>query len=284
MSKNLILYLAMIVLPAVLVAVGGARLVQNEVRRIKEDEQILAAGRKARALERAQNDLAPELRKAIDAAKYDEALVRNIFLWTPAQGLVEPSRARATKSQKDFLNRFSGFLTNRQPWVSDPTLPEGWKQTDHGLHGELLFWKRQSDGSVAGCELRTQEVLARHPPEQESARSTRGVYLLGGCLVALLVLTLAAGGAHLLFAIRRVRAESFRKTQVLEKVSHDLRTPLANVRLYGELLKERRLADEKERDAALDTVADESEKIVRLVLDTAYLGVIDLPEGRGKDA
>ena len=92
---------------------------------------------------------------------------------------------------------------------------------------------------------------------------------------AMLVLSLAGGGAGLLFLAHRARRESRRKTAVITAVAHEIRTPLANVQLYSEIVKERRYESEAERDEALDAVADESRRLVEIVLDKALLGVID---------
>ena len=129
--------------------------------------------------------------------------------------------------------------------------------------------------TVVGFELRMSEVEARVSAEEQKGADVRPVWLLGGCLIALLVLSLAGGGAGLLFLAHRARRESRRKTAVITAVAHEIRTPLANVQLYSEIVKERRYETEAERDEALDAVASESRRLAEIVLDKALLGVID---------
>ena len=123
-----------------------------------------------------------------------------------------------------------------------------------------------------------QEVANRLPPEKPYVADTRPVWLIGGCLVALLVLSLVGGGAGLLLFARNARRESRRKTELVTQAAHELRTPLANIQLYAEIVKERRYETESERDEALDAITDESRRLVRVVLDKALFGVLDTTE------
>ena len=129
--------------------------------------------------------------------------------------------------------------------------------------------------TVIGFELRMKVVEAALPPEAPFVADVRPVRLIGGCLVALLVLSLVGGGATLLLLAHAARRESRRKTAVITAVAHELRTPLANVQLYSEIVKERRYESDAERDEALDAVADESRRLVEIVLDKALFGVIE---------
>ena len=143
MRKIVLVYLLMIALPAVLVALGGLHLVRREVLRLHQDEQAHAAQAGTRLVARAQKELLETARRlAAEPSPSDDRLVRNTFEWTGQDGLVRPRRETATRAELDFLNRFSGFLTMRQPWLARNAPDEGWKATDHGPHGELLYWRR----------------------------------------------------------------------------------------------------------------------------------------------
>ena len=253
MRKIVLVYLLMIALPAVLVALGGLHLVRREALRLRQDEQTHAAQAGTRLVARAQKELLETARRLVAAPYSDDRLVRNTFEWTDQDGLVHPRRETATRSELDFLNRFSGFLTMRQPWLARNAPDEGWKATDHGVANRL-------------------------PPEKPYVADTRPVWLIGGCLVALLVLSLVGGGAGLLLFARNARRESRRKTELVTQAAHELRTPLANIQLYAEIVKERRYETESERDEALDAITDESRRLVRVVLDKALFGVLDTNE------
>ena len=89
--------------------------------------------------------------------------------------------------------------------------------------------------------------------------------VVGAALLALVLLSLVAGGYVLLRAARRERLDSLRKTDFVSNVSHELRTPLTSIRVFSELLAEDRISDPARRRRALGTVAAESARLSRLV-------------------
>ena len=275
MQKSVVIYLLMIALPAVLVALGGLYLVRGEEAQLRDVERMHVAQAGRRLAARAQRELLDDVRRlSASFPANGNRLVRNAFKWTEKDGLVQPSRDTASRTELDFLNRFSGFLTTRQPWLKRDAPDEGWKATDHGPHGELLYWRRMNADTVIGFELRMDEVLSILPPEKPFVADVRPVRLIGGCLVALLVLSLIGGGMGLLLQAHAARRELRRKTDIITEVAHELRTPLANVQLYGEIVKDRRYGSDAERDEALDAVAGESRRLVEIVLDKALLGML----------
>lgn len=91
--------------------------------------------------------------------------------------------------------------------------------------------------------------------------------VIGGCIVALLSATLVAGGLYFLRTLRRERLDALRKTAFLDNVSHELKTPLAGIRLNAELLEQGRIADEKMRRGALEAILVESDRLAKMVDD-----------------
>ncbi len=88
---------------------------------------------------------------------------------------------------------------------------------------------------------------------------------IGACLLVLLVCALVTGGILLVRAVRRERRDARRKTDFIDNVSHELKTPLAGIRLNAELLAENRLPDEEKRRGALDAIIIESDRLSRMV-------------------
>lgn len=91
------------------------------------------------------------------------------------------------------------------------------------------------------------------------------IYLAGGCLLAMLVVSFVAGGLWLARTARRERLDAMRKTDFVDNVSHELKTPLAGIRLSAELLAEGRLPEGPRRDRALRSILSESDRLERLV-------------------
>jgi signal transduction histidine kinase len=84
-------------------------------------------------------------------------------------------------------------------------------------------------------------------------------------LVVLLVLVGAAG----LFAIHRMVSVvvhfAERRNNFVAAVTHELKTPLTAIRMYGEMLRDGMVRDEAKRDEYYGTITDESERLSRLI-------------------
>jgi signal transduction histidine kinase len=84
-------------------------------------------------------------------------------------------------------------------------------------------------------------------------------------LVALLVITGAAG----LLAIYRMVAVAVdfaaRRSNFVAAVTHELKTPLTAIRMYGEMLRDGLVEGEGKRAEYYDTITDESERLSRLI-------------------
>lgn len=91
------------------------------------------------------------------------------------------------------------------------------------------------------------------------------ILALGAALLILLVCTLAAGGLLLVRGIRRERRDARRKTDFIDNVSHELKTPLAGIRLNAELLAEGRIADEAKRRGAVNAIIVEADRLSHMV-------------------
>ena len=98
---------------------------------------------------------------------------------------------------------------------------------------------------------------------------------LGAALLALVLLSLVAGGYVLLRAARRERLDALRKTDFVDNVSHELKTPLAGIRLSAELLAEGRLPDGPRRDKAVRSILAEADRLDRLVSNLLDFGRLE---------
>ena len=98
---------------------------------------------------------------------------------------------------------------------------------------------------------------------------------IGAALLALVLLSLAGGGLALLRAARRERLDALRKTDFVDNVSHELKTPLSGIRLSAELLAEGRLPDGPRRDKAVRSILAESDRLDRLVSNLLDFGRLE---------
>jgi two-component system phosphate regulon sensor histidine kinase PhoR len=89
------------------------------------------------------------------------------------------------------------------------------------------------------------------------ARLLVGLYGLAGGL-------LIAGTAYALLAIRRAERLAEAKSDFVATVTHELKTPLANIRLYAESLRDGRVRDDDQAEF-LGTILEEGDRLNRLV-------------------
>ena len=87
----------------------------------------------------------------------------------------------------------------------------------------------------------------------------------GVAILLLLILILCGAAAAFAFDARRTRRQSAAHKAFVADISHRLRTPLTGICLNADLLKEKRLGTEAERDDAIADIADNSARLTGLV-------------------
>jgi signal transduction histidine kinase len=108
----------------------------------------------------------------------------------------------------------------------------------------------------------------------QSANNGRSLLLLGSLLVAILCITSLGAGTLILWRARVDARDSAQKSTFVSNVSHELRTPLTTIRMYAEILEERRIDDPTKQQRYLSTITNESQRLTRLidnVLDFSHL-------------
>jgi signal transduction histidine kinase len=91
------------------------------------------------------------------------------------------------------------------------------------------------------------------------------VSIVATLLVATLFVVIAAGGAVVIRTLSSETRLARQKTTFVANVSHELKTPLTSIRLFAEMLLQRRQPDERKRDEYLRTMLSEAERLSRLV-------------------
>src|SRR5512136_2043329 len=86
-----------------------------------------------------------------------------------------------------------------------------------------------------------------------------------GALILTLVATTVAGSAATLIVVQRESRVARLQSYFVNKVSHDLRTPLTSIRMFVETLQMGRLTDEARRAEALSIIADETARLSTLI-------------------
>jgi two-component system phosphate regulon sensor histidine kinase PhoR len=89
--------------------------------------------------------------------------------------------------------------------------------------------------------------------------------MLEQVMVLLSCIVLVLGMATILVAAWRERRMSALKSDFVANVSHELKTPLALVRMFGEMLQSGRVTSEAKRQEYLDIIVSESERLSSLI-------------------
>jgi two-component system phosphate regulon sensor histidine kinase PhoR len=88
---------------------------------------------------------------------------------------------------------------------------------------------------------------------------------LFGWLVVAMVVTTVIGGIAAIVVLRREARLAKLQTDFVNKVSHDLRTPLTSIRMFVETLQLGRLTDPIRQQEALEIIAEETERLSSLI-------------------
>ena len=84
-------------------------------------------------------------------------------------------------------------------------------------------------------------------------------------VTAAMVVSLLLGTRLLLRSVRQSQEQARRTENFVAAVTHELRTPIASVKMYGEMLRDGWARDEERRASYLDRVVSESDRLAVLV-------------------
>jgi two-component system, OmpR family, phosphate regulon sensor histidine kinase PhoR len=89
-------------------------------------------------------------------------------------------------------------------------------------------------------------------------------FVFGGLVLAMVATTVAGAAATLMVVQREARVARL-QTDFVNKVSHDLRTPLTSIRMFVETLQLGRLTDPSRQSEALEIIAEETARLSLLI-------------------
>ncbi len=128
---------------------------------------------------------------------------------------------------------------------------------DDSRKGQLMA----QDRAPAGLEANVQLFLARPEVIDDAVSGQRNIYITTGAIATLLVLGIAVTAA--MAVSRQIRLQELKSTSVAI-VAHELRTPLASMRMLVDTLREGRFRDERQLREYLDLIAGENERLRRV--------------------
>jgi len=167
------------------------------------------------------------------------------------QGLVLDRKALVVWLESRVLDE-SGLSSRVHLEFGAPDLLGGASEiSDRGLHRYLHRFAEPFDALVARLDLDSLPGLG----------SERPIYAL-----ALLLVLVATVGLFAVDRMTRVVVDyAQRRSDFVAAVSHELKTPLTSIRMYGEMLRDGLVASEEKRAEYYSTITDESERLSRLI-------------------
>lgn len=135
-------------------------------------------------------------------------------------------------------------------------------------------WKHPFVATEIGEALPHWEAALYLVDPQQISRTARTLQLTLGLIVLLLVAAIVSGGSLIAADVRRQVRLAQQKTDFVSNVSHELKTPLTSIRMFADLLAEKRVPDEERQATYLRIIAAEAARLTRLinnVLDFARL-------------
>jgi signal transduction histidine kinase len=113
----------------------------------------------------------------------------------------------------------------------------------------------------AGLEARVQLFLASQEMIEQAVSGQQRIYIVTGVLTTLLVLAIAAMAA--MAVSRQITLQELKSTSVAI-VAHELRTPIASLRMLVDTLREGRYRNEQQLREYLELIAAENDRLRRI--------------------
>jgi signal transduction histidine kinase len=140
-----------------------------------------------------------------------------------------------------------------------------------GFRGD---WKHPFVATEIGEALPHWEAALYLVDPQQIGRAARTLQATLALIVLVLVAAIVSGGSLIATDVRRQMRLAQQKTDFVSNVSHELKTPLTSIRMFADLLAEKRVPDEQRQSTYLRIISAEAARLTRLinnVLDFARL-------------
>ena len=161
------------------------------------------------------------------------------------------------------LSRLLGNFPTDPPYGESYALIDG--------NGDIFHQVGPIEISADGRSLATVSVaslphwLVTAYPNADVGVTGGSFLLISSLLVGTFVVAIMLGGSLLLWQAHRNQLDAKQKTSFVSNVSHELKTPLTTIRMYAEMLGEKRIDDPDKQQSYLQTIIRESQRLTRLV-------------------
>lgn len=128
-----------------------------------------------------------------------------------------------------------------------------------------INWQKPFVANEISAMLPHWEVAAYFTNPRTVKMEAGIAMLIMWVLIMILFISISIGGFLVLRSLRSEMALAKQKTTFVANVSHELKTPLTSIRMFAEMLKERRQSDEVKKEKYLDLMVSETDRLTRLI-------------------
>ncbi|MDP2922142.1 MAG: HAMP domain-containing sensor histidine kinase [Candidatus Omnitrophota bacterium] len=133
------------------------------------------------------------------------------------------------------------------------------------IESKTRDWRRPFVAREVSEILPRWEIAAYLSNPSEVSLRARLTAFVMAMFIVILFASVAVGGILVLRSLNSELTLAQQKTTFVANVSHELKTPLTSIRMFSEMLKEKRQPDEQKREKYLDIMASETERLTRLI-------------------
>ncbi|MBE0712806.1 MAG: hypothetical protein IH583_10515, partial [Candidatus Aminicenantes bacterium] len=238
------------------------------------------------------NDVVPEIKERIGVSSLRGSLQLQFdrLLANRSQGycLISYSPFPDFKERRTYYGGFCWDLGSLKKEILPEILGEISKET--GLALENIEENRPGSPAATGGEPAAKDslllsyrqfplpwkLLVTQPELDELERTARRENFLYGALLAFIMVLMLLGAFLLARDISREAETTRLKTEFVHNISHELKTPLTLIRLYGETLQRKGNLTDDERRESYEIITKESERLSHLINNVLDFSRIDM--------
>lgn len=221
----------------------------------------------------------PEIRQRIPLSLGNNGDMYNRFLLTRGEELsvisfhILPDFYQGEKC-------FGGFCWDLN-YLKDLFIPGLFEETSKNTGLDLQL----TDKAISGENTRVMnfrmfplpwKIQVSHPQIVTVERAAKREIFLYGVLLAVIVMLMLFGAVMIVRDISRESETTRLKTEFVNNISHELKTPLTLIRLYGETLQRNKDLALDERDDCYEIITKESERLSHLINNVLDFSRIDM--------
>lgn len=129
----------------------------------------------------------------------------------------------------------------------------------------LNYWKKPYVSVELSEILPRWELSAYLTDPQAVISQAQMTAYITWILIFILFVSIISGGMVVLKSLRSQILLAQQKTTFVSNVSHELKTPLTSIRMFAEMLREKRQPDEVKKQKYLEIMVSEIERLTRLI-------------------